>query len=209
LKRLNRLITDVSNASRLDAELARQTTKPVDLQAVLTGIADIFRDRANFNGVEIALDVDQAAVTAGQLVVKGHEGRLGQVITNLIDNAVSFSPSGTRVTVIGRRIGPEVEISIVDQGPGIPDDKLEQVFDRFYSDRPESDRTKGKNSGLGLSISREIIAAHGGRIWAENRRAGGGLDAKSGDIIGARFVVRLPALVQTSSRGQMGRGWRQ
>lgn len=208
LKRLNRLITDVANASRLDAELARQTTQPVDLTVVLGGIVDIFRDLGKAEHVDVVLDIDQDAAAAGALFVRGHEGRLGQVVTNLVDNAISFSPEGAKVTVTARRVGAEVEFAVVDQGPGMPQDKLEQVFDRFYSDRPESDRTRGKNSGLGLSISREIIAAHGGRIWAENRVSERKSGEQSATIDGARFIVRLPALVQAPTRGQLGFGRR-
>lgn len=207
LKRLNRLITDVANASRLDAELARQTTTPVDVGAVVGNIVDVFRDLGKSEHVSVALEIDPSAAAGGSLMVRGHDGRLGQVVTNLVDNAVSFSPEGSTVTVAARRVGAEVEFSVQDEGPGMPEDKLEQVFERFYSDRPQSDRTRGKNSGLGLSISREIIAAHNGRIWAENRH-GPATDADpQGPIVGARFVVRLPALVQ-STRGQMGLGWR-
>ncbi|MFM9939889.1 MAG: stimulus-sensing domain-containing protein [Hyphomicrobiaceae bacterium] len=218
LKRLNRLITDVANASRLDAELARQTTRPVDLAEVLTGIVDVFRDLGKGDNVTVRLAIDPEAASQGALMVKGHDGRLGQVVTNLVDNAISFSSEGSNVTVTAARIGSEVEFAIVDEGPGMPEDKLEQVFERFYSDRPESDRTRGKNSGLGLSISREIIAAHGGRIWAENRRgppatttvdAGGHpSEADEGSITGARFVVRLPALIYAPPRGQLGFGRR-
>ncbi len=216
LKRLNRLITDVANASRLDAELARQTTKPVDLSGVLTGIVGVFRDLGKGDNVEVRLQLEAEAMTSGALTVKGHDGRLGQVVTNLVDNAISFSSAGGKVTVTAERIGSEVEVAILDEGPGMPEDKLEKVFERFYSDRPESDRTRGKNSGLGLSISREIVAAHGGRIWAENRRgpaaatvdaAGHPTDSGEGPVVGARFVVRLPALLQTLSRGN-SLGWR-
>ncbi len=209
LKRLNRLISDVANASRLDAELARQTTKPVDLAQSLTGIVDIFKDLGKAEHVTVSLEIAPALATSGALTVRGHDGRLGQVVTNLIDNAVSFSLDGSRVIVTAGRVGPEVEFAVLDEGPGMPEDKLEQVFERFYSDRPESDRTKGKNSGLGLSISREIIAAHGGRIWAENRYGPATADGGNGPVIGARFVVRLPALVQVApQRGQMGLGRR-
>jgi two-component system sensor histidine kinase ChvG len=117
-------------------------------------------------------------------VVNAHEGRIGQVVTNLIDNALSFSPAGGKVTVRLRRVDREIEVSVEDEGIGIPPDKLETIFERFYSDRPQSDQTSGKNSGLGHSISREIVTASGGRIWAENSSTGGG----------ARFVVRLPAV---------------
>jgi two-component system sensor histidine kinase ChvG len=117
-------------------------------------------------------------------------------VTNLIDNAASFSPEGGKVVARLRTIGTEVEIAIEDEGPGMPDDKLEKVFERFYSDRPQSDGTIGKNSGLGLSISREIIAAHGGRIWAENRREATPDGTPAGPVLGARFVVRLPAAAE-------------
>ncbi len=195
LKRLNRLITDVSNASRLDAELARQTTTPVDLADVLKGTVDVFRDLSAADGRHV---VFEAAPVPRDLIVKGHEGRLGQVVTNLIDNALSFSAENDTVIVKARRIGGDVEFSVEDEGPGMPDDKLEAIFERFYSDRPESDSTRGKNSGLGLSISREIVAAHGGRIWAENRRKDGVSD---GSIAGARFIVRLPAAGAGATRG--------
>ena len=205
LKRLNRLITDVSNASRLDAELARQKTAPVDVSQVLSGLVDVFKDVNSGGGVAIGLEIDRGTGT-DQLVVRGHEGRIGQVATNLLDNAISFAKPGDRVTVSACRVGAEVEIAVVDQGPGMPDDKLEAVFERFYSDRPESDRTRGKNSGLGLSITREIVNAHGGRIWAENRRPVGADPASP--PTGARFVVRLPAELAGSTRGQIGLGWR-
>jgi two-component system sensor histidine kinase ChvG len=120
-------------------------------------------------------------------MVRGNDSRLGQVFTNLIDNALSFSPEGAQVTVRARPNGTKVEITIDDEGPGIPADKLGQIFDRFYSDRPLTDAKRGKNSGLGLSISREIVASHNGEIFAENR----GADASQAPK-GARFTVRLP-----------------
>src|SRR4029450_12012927 len=109
-------------------------------------------------------------------VALGHDARLGRVVTNLIDNALSFSPSHGAVTVSARRVGGEIEIVVDDEGPGVPVDKLEEIFNRFYSDRPQTDNTVGKNSGLGLSISREIVNAYGGRVWASNRKlARGGI----------------------------------
>ena len=200
LKRLNRLITDVSNASRLDAELARQQMGPVDLRSVLTNVVDVFKDILGSDTRSIALDVTEVA-DIRTYVANAHEGRLGQVATNLIDNALSFSPAGGTVTVRLRRVDMEIELAVEDDGPGIPPDRLEAIFERFYSDRPQSDQTSGKNSGLGLSISREIVTASGGRIWAENR------DAGRGDGGGARFVVRLPAAAP-ETRGQAGLGWR-
>jgi two-component system sensor histidine kinase ChvG len=183
LKRLNRLITDVSNASRLDAELARQQMVPVDVKVVLSSVVDVFKDILGADSRSLVLDVAGYGDARGY-VVNAHEGRLGQVVTNLIDNALSFSPAGGAVTVRLRRLNGEIELAIEDEGPGIPHDRLETIFERFYSDRPQSDQTSGKNSGLGLSISREIITASGGRIWAENCHTGGG----------ARLVVRLPAV---------------
>ncbi len=183
LKRLNRLITDVSNASRLDAELARQQVVPVDVKVVLSSVVDVFKDILGADSRSLVLDVAGSGDARGY-VVNAHEGRLGQVVTNLIDNALSFSPAGGTVTVRLRRVDGEIELAVEDEGPGIPPDRLETIFERFYSDRPQSDQTSGKNSGLGLSISREIVTASGGRMWAENRGAGSG----------ARLVVRLPAV---------------
>ncbi|MFM9847844.1 MAG: stimulus-sensing domain-containing protein [Hyphomicrobiaceae bacterium] len=187
LKRLNRLITDVSNASRLDAELARQQMGPIDMKDVLVNVVDVFKDILGSDARAIVPDVAQS-VDVRTYIANAHEGRVGQVLTNLIDNALSFSPADGTVTVRLRRMDKEIELAVEDEGPGIPPDRLEAIFERFYSDRPQSDQTSGKNSGLGLSISREIITASGGRIWAENRRAGGSTGS------GARFVVRLPAV---------------
>ncbi len=185
LKRLNRLITDVSNASRLNAELAMGRGEPVDLKEVIDGIVGVLRDGGGLGDVALAIDLAPTA-RGGRpaYFVNGHAGRIGQVLTNLVDNAVSFSPEGGKVTVRLRRVGPEVEIAVEDEGAGLPADKLEKVFERFYTDRPQSEAKRGKNSGLGLSISKDIVLAHQGRIWAENREP----PAK-----GARFVVRLPA----------------
>ena len=195
LKRLNRLITDVSNASRLDAELARQQMHPLDVRHVLTNVSGIFSEILASSNRSMALAI-QPPRHEGDYFVIGHDGRLCQVITNLVDNAISFSPENGQVTVAARRDGAFVEISVADEGPGIPPDRLEEVFARFYSDRPETDQKRGKNSGLGLSISREIVLAHQGLIWAENIYP----DAPSGTPsitpprpLGARFVVQLPA----------------
>ncbi len=122
----------------------------------------------------------------GTVVVRGVEGRLVQVFRNLIGNALSFSPKDGKVTVRARLLGAHVEFTVEDEGPGIPEAKLESIFDRFYSERPHGERF-GQHSGLGLSISRQIIEGLRGRIAAENRR-----DAE-GKVIGARFILRLPA----------------
>lgn len=196
IKRLNRLITDVSNASRLDAELARQQMLPLDVRTVLTNVSGIFSEILSSETRRVVVDIEPA-LHEGDYTVMGHEGRLGQVLTNLVDNAISFSPENGVVTVSARRIGPDVEIAVADAGPGIPADRLEAVFERFYSDRPETDQKRGKNSGLGLSISREIIIAHQGRIWAENIYPRTPADATERVTtapvkpLGARFVVML------------------
>jgi two-component system sensor histidine kinase ChvG len=178
--RLDRLISDISDASRLDAELSRTATERVDVVpmiAALGEIADATRDETD---PHLVVDIPQAP-----LVVEAVEGRLVQVLRNLIGNAESFSPAGGTILLRGRETGGVVEVSVEDEGPGIPDSNLEQVFDRFYSERPAGEKF-GKHSGLGLSISRQIVEALRGRISAENRR-----DA-AGRILGARFVVRLP-----------------
>ena len=146
------------------------------------------------------------------LGVQIHEARLGRVITNLLDNALSFSPEGGTITVSARRIGREIAVAVDDEGPGIPEDRLETIFERFYSDRPQSDTTLGKNSGLGLSISRDIVDAYGGCIEAVNRTCPAGTFQAQDDhpalrarrapgVAGTRFTVRLPAADADAPRG--------
>jgi len=211
LKRLNKLITDVSNASRLDAELALQETEPVDMREVLHGVANVFRDILGGEGRRIVLDIAHSHDPSAY-VVRGLEERLSRVVTNLLDNAVSFSPANGVVRMSARRLGSEIEVVVEDEGPGIPANKLEDIFKRFYSDRPQTDRTVGKNSGLGLSISREIVNAYGGRIWAANRTGADMASAAWPDeaglrdrgppaAAGAAFVVRLPAADMPTSKG--------
>jgi len=198
LKRLNRLITDVSNTSRLDAELARQEMRPVDITTVLRGVVTIFCDILGDDRRQVALIIEDVPLEDA-FIVDGDEGRLGQVLTNLVDNAISFSPEAGTVTVRARSAPPYVEILVEDEGPGIPVDRLKIIFNRFYTDRPATEAREGKNSGLGLNISKEIIRAHGGQIFAENRFAdGAGPDDKP---LGARFVVRLPMAGQTLRGG--------
>ncbi|MFA5955288.1 stimulus-sensing domain-containing protein [Hyphomicrobium sp.] len=185
LKRLNRLINDISSTSRLDAELARQEMQPIDIRNVLEAINGLFVEMLSDDSRKLRLFVEPGS--ASSYTVRGNDSRLGQVFTNLIDNALSFSPEGAPVTVRARPNGNKVEITVEDEGTGIPQDKLGQIFDRFYSDRPLTDAKRGKNSGLGLSISREIVASHNGEIFAENRSVSD-LQARSG----ARFTVLLP-----------------
>ncbi len=227
VRRLDRLITDIADASRLDAELARETAKPVNLASLLYTLCEITREGRRGSGVSLVLTVygckTEAEFAASRsYIVNGHDSRLSQVIANLLDNAISFSPkkAGTiYVTATRLRKKNEIEISVEDEGPGINDENLEKVFERFYTDRPES---FGQNSGLGLNISQQIVRAHGGSIWAENRTSPDpvnpkprrraeqrhsvedgvpvpkgeetfGCGAKERHSWGARFVIRLPA----------------
>ncbi|MBO0764913.1 MAG: stimulus-sensing domain-containing protein [Hyphomicrobiaceae bacterium] len=217
LARLNKLITDVSDVSRLDAELAYGCTQPVDIRNVLRGVMSIFQDRFDGDGLNLVLDIQDLWLPDGAFIVMGHEARLGRVITNLLDNAFSFSPAGGLVAVRCRRIGEEIEVVVDDDGPGIPPDQLEHIFERFYSDRPQSDNTLGKNSGLGLSISRGIIDAYGGCIEASNRVAADPSqlhndhpalkNRRRPGVAGTRFTVRLPAAGPPRPKGgpQLGR----
>jgi two-component system sensor histidine kinase ChvG len=190
VRRLDRLITDISDASRLDAELQRQDAEPVDVITLLAAVTTLQNEIDREDGVKITLKRANTSSNRDAYYVLGHDSRLGQVVTNLVENARSFSPRGGEVRVICRRVRNEVEIAVEDDGPGIRPDALDRIFERFYTDRPGEGF--GQNSGLGLSISKQIVEAHGGRIWAENRL--GGHDAEGiPTIIGARFHVRLPA----------------
>ncbi len=195
VRRLDRLISDISDASRLDAELARADSGPVDLVRMLTAVVDMANQVKREDGVSFSLDIaPQGESGIGRYEILGHDSRLGQVVTNLLDNARSFSTHGASVRIALRRArhtdpagvtADGVEIIVDDDGPGIPAHAFERIFERFYTDRP--DQGFGQNSGLGLSISRQIIEAHGGRIWAVNR-----IDASTGNVEGARFFVWLP-----------------
>jgi two-component system sensor histidine kinase ChvG len=189
VKRLDRLISDISDASRLDAELQRQDVAPVDLRRLLTTLTTVANETRLGNDVVVEARFEGRS-SADTFSVPGHDSRLGQVISNLLSNAQSFSEAGGKVRIVCRRVRSEIEIIIDDDGPGIRDDALERIFERFYTDRPH--QGFGQNSGLGLSISKQIIEAHGGRIWAENRAGPTGADGEP-TIAGARFVVRLPA----------------
>jgi two-component system sensor histidine kinase ChvG len=179
--RLDRLITDISDASRVDAEISRVTPVRLDIVAMLGALADI-DDATRAPGAPILM---VGELKAG-LGVAAVEGRLVQVLGNLIGNARSFSPPGGRIVLAAQDVADGmVEISVSDEGPGIPEGKLQDVFERFYSERPQGE-SFGKHSGLGLSISKQIVEALNGRIRAENRH-----DADS-RVCGARFVITLP-----------------
>ena len=189
VRRLDRLITDISDASRLDAELAREDATRVDLLKLVTDIASASEDTGRHKKkVQIAVRTDKKDQPAKDFRVLGHDLRLGQVLTNLIENARSFvAEEGGLITITLSRSPRHVVVTVDDNGPGIRVEKIERIFERFYTDRPSSEAF-GQNSGLGLSISRQIIEAHGGTLSAENIPG-----SKPGDFNGARFVITLPA----------------
>jgi len=188
VKRLDRLITDISDASRLDAELQRQEAGTVDLPKQLEALVTAAKELRT-DDVKVTLSFEGGNLSAFK--VPGHDSRIGQVVSNLIDNARSFSPPGGNVRVTCRRLKNEVEIVVDDDGPGIRPEALEKIFERFYTDRPH--QGFGQNSGLGLSISKQIIEAHGGSIRVENRTSVAAA-GQAPRVLGARFVVRLPAM---------------
>jgi two-component system, OmpR family, sensor histidine kinase ChvG len=189
VRRLDRLISDIADASRLDAEMQRQDAAPVDLAKLLTAVVRIANDVPHDQGVTVKLSFEGGGGPYSFQVL-GHDSRLGQVLNNLIDNARSFSPDGATVRATCRRLRNEIEILVDDDGPGVRPEAMDKIFERFYTDRPH--QGFGQNSGLGLSISKQIVEAHGGRLWVENRMNPRTVDPN--DVLGARFIVRLPAL---------------
>ncbi len=180
--RLDRLITDISSASRLDAELNRAEYGPVDMAGMLGAVVDMLRSAHREDRPGVSLEI----VTHAPTTVSGIEDRLVQVFRNLISNAETFSPKGGSIRITLGREGGQVIATVDDDGPGIPPGKEGAIFDRFYTERPEGEKF-GTHSGLGLSISKQIVDAHRGGISAANRRGG------DGKVLGARFTVRLPA----------------
>jgi two-component system sensor histidine kinase ChvG len=185
VQRIDRLITDISNASLLDAELARTATEPLDLVELLTDMVELYGSIRQEGEAEVVL-----VGAPAKAPIYGAEEPLGQVFRNLIDNAKTFSPPGgsVRVEVSVRpdaSVAPGVRVVIDDDGSGVPEENLERIFDRFYTERPKG-AAFGSHSGLGLAIARQIVAAHQGRIRAENRRR------EDGSVAGARFIVDLP-----------------
>jgi two-component system sensor histidine kinase ChvG len=185
VKRIDRLITDISNASRLDAELSRAAATPMDLVKLVKDMVALYAD--------IRRDGEPEVVFVGgpaKAAMHGAEEPLGRVFRNLIDNAKTFSPPGgtVRITVSadpGLAFAPGFRVTVEDDGPGVPEENLERIFDRFYTERPKG-AAFGSHSGLGLAIARQIVSAHHGRIYAENRKK------PDGSVAGARFVVDLP-----------------
>jgi two-component system sensor histidine kinase ChvG len=186
-KRLDRLITDISDASRLDAELSRDERSLVPLGSLLAALVAVYREAAGPDSPFLALDLPGGVGAAEAVLnVRGNEERLVRVFRNLLDNAISFSPPSGTITVRARRTGDMIRVAVEDEGPGIPEGKLSAIFDRFYSERPAGEDF-GTHSGLGLAISRQIVEAHHGAIHAANR-----YDAEN-RLRGARFMVDLPA----------------
>jgi two-component system sensor histidine kinase ChvG len=187
VRRLDRLITDISNASRLDAELVREDAQPVDLEQLLKNMVSIF-DQGHLGEMNVDLKIAKLPTGTDSYTVPGNESRLGQVITNLIENARSFIPEvGGEIKVFLMHKKDHIEVRVEDNGPGIRAENTETIFKRFYTDRPGADEF-GKNSGLGLSISRQIVEAHGGTLIAENIQPDTGKDGTAG----ARFILCLP-----------------
>ena len=183
VRRLDRLVSDISNASRLDSELVKEEEEPFDLLKMVENLTQYLSEDAHSKGIEFITDVPRSPIT-----VHGLEARLAQVFVNLISNAISFCEEGDAIRVWVRRRANRVLIVVEDTGPGIPDQALTKIFKRFYSQRPPEHF--GNNSGLGLAISKQIVEAHGGVIWAENIRP---TDADiTSEPLGARFVVGLP-----------------
>jgi two-component system sensor histidine kinase ChvG len=193
VRRLDRLITDISDASRLDAELARVDASPIDLKTFLEDLVSASKDSGRQKKkvdieFRVAKPPAEGKTDGRRFFISGHDLRLGQIFTNLIENARSFVPeTGGRIVITIARSPRHVIVTVDDNGPGIRAETIERIFERFYTDRPSSEAF-GQNSGLGLSISRQIVEAHGGTLTAENITG-----AKPGDVRGARFVVKLPA----------------
>ena len=187
VRRLDRLISDISDASRLDAELQRQEVASVDLARLLDTLVSAANE---VRSDEVAVTLRFEGAGQADFKVPGHDTRIGQVVSNLIDNARSFSPPRSSVRVTCRKLKAAIEITVDDDGPGIRPEALDKIFERFYTDRPE--QGFGQNSGLGLSISKQIVEAHGGTIRVENR-TGIAAAGEPPRVLGARFVVRLPA----------------
>ncbi len=185
VRRLDKLITDIADASRLDAELSRERAADVDVAALIGAMTQMFDDPDKPERPQFKLDLP-----VDTFVVRGLDGPLAQVFRNVLENAVSFSPKNGEIKIAAAPIDGRAVITIDDQGPGIPEENLETIFRRFYTERPPS-HGFGRNSGLGLSISRQIVEVHGGRIFASNIRD------EAGKVTGARFTIELPLAPQS------------
>ena len=184
--RLDRLITDISDSSRLDTELSREKFTAIDIRKLLLAFYELRTSQKKFGEKNLTLDIMEGNA---ELLILGHEIRIVQVIDNIVDNAITFSPPHGNINIVVSADTKSVTITIDDQGPGIPKGKLDAIFDRFYSERPPTEKF-GLHSGLGLSICKQITEAHNREITAENR-----LDHQS-ITKGARFIITLPRVTK-------------
>ena len=199
VRRLDRLISDISDASRLDAELARQESDEINLRALLETIVSIQDEIGSKSNIRVLLDEDCGSFDKDRAFrVRGNDSRLGQVFVNLVDNARSFTAEGGEVRVTLVQKGHWVEVTVDDDGPGIQAEDVSRVFERFYTDRPQGEDF-GQNSGLGLSISKQIVEAYNGDIIASNRLDTES-DADDPKVLGARFAVRFPAIAHPATK---------
>lgn len=198
--RMDRLVTDISKASRMDANLARSPSEPLDIEMFLKGIADFYTQTRSESGVDVVFVPNTDAEEMEPMIVQALEDPLGQVLRNLIDNALTFSPKDTGASIRlsafkeEEQGGGMITVQVDDDGPGIGADNLDEIFDRFYTQRPKG-AAFGNHSGLGLAICKQIMLAHKGTITVKNRTDGG-----TENIMGARFRLRLPMVGQTPSK---------
>ena len=184
VNRLDRLITDISDSSRLDTELSREKFEAIDIESLLLAFHQLRKFQKRFEQKSLTLNIEKGEK---QLLVLGHESRIVQVIDNIVNNAITFAPVNSNINISVSADTTDVKITIDDEGPGIPENKLDAIFERFYSERPAAEKF-GLHSGLGLSICKQIVEAHNGKIFAKNRTG------YQNDITGARFIITLPIM---------------
>ena len=184
VNRLDRLITDISDSSRLDAELSREKFEAIDIESLLLAFYQLRKFQKRFEQKSLTLNIEKGEK---QLLILGHESRIVQVIDNIVNNAITFAPVNSNINISVSADTTDVKITIDDEGPGIPENKLDAIFERFYSERPAAEKF-GLHSGLGLSICKQIVEAHNGKIFAKNRTG------YQNDITGARFIITLPIM---------------
>ena len=184
VNRLDRLITDISDSSRLDAELSREKFEAIDIESLLLAFHQLRKFQKRFEQKSLTLNIEKGEK---QLLILGHESRIVQVIDNIVNNAITFAPVNSNINISVSADTTDVKITIDDEGPGIPENKLDAIFERFYSERPAAEKF-GLHSGLGLSICKQIVEAHNGKIFAKNRTG------YQNNITGARFIITLPIM---------------
>ena len=184
VNRLDRLITDISDSSRLDAELSREKFEAIDIESLLLAFHQLRKFQKRFEQKSLTLNIEKGEK---QLLILGHESRIVQVIDNIVNNAITFAPVNSNINISVSADTTDVKITIDDEGPGIPENKLDAIFERFYSERPAAEKF-GLHSGLGLSICKQIVEAHNGKIFAKNRTG------YQNEITGARFIITLPIM---------------